>query len=377
MATKKTEKEQNIITSTDNTLKNTEPCETGSETSSLKKAISEQEPEIEQSSEKVVRRKTRKNIEEPAEQIPQTELPSSRPQSYTPIISIDTERTVATEADKERDDLLDLMESMKSKKILSGTIQGVERMPGSTESYAIIYHGAFKIMIPASEMVIPPVDFRGREPSEVMHYLLLKRMGAEIDYIVLGIDPEGIAAGSRLQAMAIRRREYFSTDNDGNYRIYEGVCAEARVISVIRAGIFVDILGLEVYIPLRELSYQRYVDASNHFEAGQRVLVQITSVDRSDHNNLHVTASIKRAQRNPYEQALKKYVVGNRYVGTVSMVDTNGVFVALDGIDCLCPYPKRGRPPRGARVTVRILGINNDTNRIWGVITHISTTTKL
>ena len=49
------------------------------------------------------------------------------------------------------------------------------------------------------------------------------------------------------------------------------------------------------------------------------------------------------------------------------MVDTTGVFVALDGsIDCLCSYPKRGRPPRGSRVTVRILGINNDSNRIWG-----------
>ena len=50
-----------------------------------------------------------------------------------------------------------------------------------------------------------------------------------------------------------------------------------------------------------------------------------------------------------------------------------GVFVALDGgIDCLCSYPKRGRPPRGARVTVRILGINHETNRIWGAITHIA-----
>lgn len=35
-------------------------------------------------------------------------------------------------------------------------------------------------------------------------------------------------------------------------------------------------------------------------------------------------------------------------------------------------YPKRGRPPRGARVTVRILGINRETNRIWGAITHVA-----
>ena len=88
-----------------------------------------------------------------------------------------------------------------------------------------------------------------------------------------------------------------------------------------------------------------------------------------------VTASVKQASENPYEKALKKYAVGNRYVGTVSLVDLSGVFVSLDGgIDCLCTHPKRGRPPRGARVTVRILGINNETNRIWGVITHMSTT---
>ena len=75
-----------------------------------------------------------------------------------------------------------------------------------------------------------------------------------------------------------------------------------------------------------------------------------------------------------YEKALRRYTVGNRYVGTVSMVDMNGVFVSLDGgIDCLCSYPKRGRPPRGSRVTVRILGINNESNRIWGAITHIAT----
>jgi len=55
-------------------------------------------------------------------------------------------------------------------------------------------------------------------------------------------------------------------------------------------------------------------------------------------------------------------------------VDTTGLFVSLDGgIDCLCTYPKRGRPPRGCRVSVRILGINYESNRIWGVITHMST----
>lgn len=295
--------------------------------------------------------------------------------SYS-ILSIDERPSVETAADKAKNDLLDLLESQKTGRILSGTIQGIERPADNpARSLAVIYHGEFKIIIPAEEAVEPPDDFRGRLPEDVLHYMLTKRLGAEVDYIVKGMDPKaGLAVGSRLEAMRAKRKHYyFGADRDGNNLIHSGICAEARVVSVIRAGIFVDLFGLEVYIPLRELSYQRLMDAAGYFQPGQRILVKILEVDRSDRNQIKVTASVKQAGENPYEQALKKYTEGNRYVGTVSMVDTNGVFVALDGgIDCLCSYPKRGRPPRGARVTVRILGINHETNRIWGAITHIA-----
>lgn len=305
--------------------------------------------------------------------------PATRKRPYTKpdftIISIDDRPSVETEADKAKNDLLDLLESQKTGRILTGTIQGIERSGDSGRSLAVLYHGDFKVIIPASEAVDPPADFCGRDPDEVMHYLLSKRMGAEVDYIVKGIDPQtGLAVGSRLDAMRAKRKQYYlGTDRDGNNFLYSGVCAEARVVSVIRAGIFVDLFGLEIYIPLRELSYQRMMDAAVHYQPGQRILVKVLEIDRSDRNQVKATASVKQAGENPYEKALRKYTVGNRYVGTVSMVDTNGVFVSLDGgIDCLCSYPKRGRPPRGARVTVRILGINHESNRIWGAITHIA-----
>lgn len=292
------------------------------------------------------------------------------------VVAIDAVRQVETDADKTQNDLLDLMESMKTGKILSGTIQGVERASEhNSTSLAVIYHGSFKVVIPAIEAINPPDDYRGVEPDEVHHYMLTKRLGAEVDFIVKGIDAKaGVAVASRLEAMKMKRKQYyFATDRDGNHLLYSGVCSEARVVSVIRAGIFADVFGVEVYIPLRELSYQRIMDASGYFQPGQRILVKVLSVDRIDKENVKVTASVKQAAENPYEKALRRYTVGNRYVGTVSMVDINGVFVALDGgIDCLCSYPKRGRPPRGARVTVRILGINRETNRIWGAITHIA-----
>ena len=340
--------------------------------------------QIEAESTKKPRRRKAVQSQSDAEETSAAEKPegakkTSRKRPYTKpdftVISIDERPSVETEADKAKNDLLDLLESQKTGRILTGTIQGIERQGDSGRSLAVLYHGDFKVIIPATEAVDPPADFRGRDPDEVMHYLLSKRMGAEVDYIVKGIDPKtGLAVGSRLEAMRAKRKEYYlGTDRDGNNLLYSGACAEARVVSVIRAGIFVDLFGLEIYIPLRELSYQRMLDAAVHYQPGQRILVKVLDVDRSDRNQIKATASVKQAGENPYEKALRKYTVGNRYVGTVSMVDTNGVFVALDGgIDCLCSYPKRGRPPRGARVTVRILGINHESNRIWGAITHIA-----
>lgn len=337
----------------------------------------EKEPEPDENEEIAAEQETESEPEPAGSEAPEpVQRPRRRRQaraSNAPVLAIGDRLTVETAAEKARSDLLDLVESMKTQRILTGTIQGVEQ--AGSRSLAVLYHGDFKIIIPADQAVLLVEDRQGRSPEEILSDTLNKRLGAEIDYIIKGIDQEsGIAVGSRLEAMEIKRRQYyFGRDRDGNNLIYEGVCAEARIVSVIRAGIFVDLFGLEVYIPLRELSYQRLLDAGVQYQTGQRVLVKILKLDRSDRNHIQVTASVKQAGENPYEKALKRYSVGNRYVGTVSMVDTTGVFVALDGgIDCLCSYPKRGRPPRGSRVTVRILGINHESNRIWGAITHIA-----
>ena len=146
--------------------------------------------------------------------------------------------------------------------------------------------------------------------------------------------------------MASKRREYYTGAAGRNNLLYEGVCAEARVVSVLRGGIFVELFGVETYIPLRELNYQRMLDATGAYQPGQRVVVKLLEIHRADRDHIRVAASVKLASANPYEKALRRYSVGNRYVGTVSMVDTTGVFVALDGgVDCLCSYPPRGRPP--------------------------------
>ncbi len=225
----------------------------------------------------------------------------------TPVIAIDERLVAQTDEEKLRDNLIDLVESLKSNVLLSGTVQGVEQSPNNPYSLAVIYHGEFKILIPANEFMEEPDDTHDQPKETVLNYMMTRRMGAEVDYVIKGIDANArIAAASRLEAMRIKRRQYyFATDRDGNNIIHSGINAEARVVSVIRAGIFVDLFGLETYIPLKELSYQRLLDAASRFQTGQRILVKILEVERKNHD-VRVLASVKQATENPYEKALEK-----------------------------------------------------------------------
>ena len=290
------------------------------------------------------------------------------------VVTIDRQRSVETEADRQMSDLLDLLESLRSKKIMTGKIEGVENSTGGIPS-AVLKHGGFKIIIPCFECVNPPADFREQDPNSVYQYVLNKHLGAEIEFVVKGIDQESeVVVASRKEAMAIRRRQfYFGQDKDGNNILYEGAIAEARVVSVIRPGIFVEVFGVQCYIPSNELSYQRLLDASAHYQNGMRILVKILKLDRTDPKNVKITVSVKQTKKNPYDTVFERYCVGNHYIGTVTMVDINGIFVALDGgIDCLCPFPIRGRPLIGARVTVRLSHISEESHRVRGDIVYSS-----
>ncbi len=288
------------------------------------------------------------------------------------VMSIDARRTVETDADKAKNDLIDLTESLKSDKIMTGKVQGIERNFQGHDSVAVLYHGVFKVVIPAEDMVEKPEEREDRTLTDSYHYLLTRRLGAEVDYVVNSIFYDDmVAVASRLDAMQAKRKRFYRGGEGA--LVHEGVRAEARVVSVTRGGIFIDLFGVESFVPLRELSYQRLGNAMSQFKTGDRVIAKVLSVENKDMNNIKIQASVKQASVNPYEFALKKYSVGNRYVGTVSMVDKNGVFVALDGgVDCLCRFPLRGRPVKGARATVQILGIDEKNNRIWGIITHAS-----
>lgn len=309
------------------------------------------------------------------EPIPRKRIKLDMPVPNTEILAIDDELGVQTEMEKARDKFLDLVESLKTGRYLTDRIQGVEKHSDGGMPRAVIFHGDYKVILMASMVVDLPRDLREREPHEMYHYLLQKRLGSEIDYVIKGIDSNtGLAVASRKEAMLTKQRYYYlSLTREGTYRIYEGLVCEARVISVIPEGIFVDLFGIDVYIPLRELSHTRIPDAMGYFEPGDRILVKITKLDRSDPKNIYVAASVKQVATNPTEKVLEKIEAGGNYAGTVTMIDETGIFVQLDvGAECRCKFPFRARPPIDARVIVAIDGVNMAEGTVWGKITYVT-----
>ena len=306
---------------------------------------------------------------EPAADAPVRETPPARRPRRRAVVSLDGQRSELTPEARRRQDIIDLSESMKSRRVITGTIAGIERMDENPDlAYAVVYHGAFKVIIPASEMF----EFDEDAADNYRGATLSRRLGAEIDYVVKGIEAEaGVAAGSRLEAMRQRRREYYlDTDRNGHRQLEEGDIAEARVVSVIRPGAFVELFGIEQFVPLEELSYLRWVDATPYFRVGDRVLVKILELDRSDRNHISIKLSVKQAGEDAFKQAISRFKIGNIYVGNVTMITAVGVFVSFENVSCLCQFPKRKRPAIGSPVTVRILGADLERLRLWGAIVY-------
>ena len=116
-------------------------------------------------------------------------------------------------------------------------------------------------------------------------------------------------------------------------------------------------------------------DATQNFFVGERTLVKILSIDRNEETGeVKIDASVKQAYENPYDKAMALYNEEDKYTGTVSMIDHNGVFVSLNGgIDVLCKAPERGIiPTKGSIVTVKITIKNEEEKRLFGLITHVA-----
>ena len=268
--------------------------------------------------------------------------------------------------------------------VLYGTIDEVRLIGDTITAFVAEEHDetrAFPIMIPSSELFpYNPSDYIGEKKKHLMDEVL-HRVGSIVPFVVLQFDEKAsLAGGSRLAAMEILGfQNYIKEKKDGVPEYVPDMKTEARVISVRRDRIRVDIHGAEATIRGEDLGYNDYNRVEQNYEVGDFVLVKIKSIKEYEHASknhnyklVDVRVSIKAAQEDPRVKYYDTIREGSYLKGTVIDASTeNGVFVDTGRMDILCRYPtvNDNKPlVPGRQVTVCITKKDDDTKRIFGII---------
>ena len=105
-----------------------------------------------------------------------------------------------------------------------------------------------------------------------------------------------------------------------------GDVVEGAVTGVVNFGAFVKFGDdLEGLVHISELAWQRIDDPKTIVQVGNKVKAQIIAID-----NDRISLSLKRLQKDPWEDAVKKYRIGQVVQGKVLKLASFGAFVELD-----------------------------------------------
>lgn len=117
-----------------------------------------------------------------------------------------------------------------------------------------------------------------------------------------------------------KRKEIFSD-------IEEGQVLEGIVKNIKNFGIFVDLGGIDAFVPKTELSWSRNTNPSDIVTINQAVKGSIISFDKKEEK---ITLSVKKLLPNPWNELSNKYQEGMIAKGKIVKIINSGAFVELE-----------------------------------------------
>ena len=185
---------------------------------------------------------------------------------------------------------------------------------------------AYKIHIPAPQFFFyyNAKDYDKPEDMRWLKKQMESRIGAIVDFVVYSIAPDDInVLASRIRAMQLISHRYYLGPRK---QVQAGSICKGRVVSVGTSGIICEVLGAEVSIAAKDLSWTRMIAASDEFKVGDLVPVMVKSFGTTSTNlygrefgYVQIEASVKDARASRENAILSdKYLVGNIYTGTIT-----------------------------------------------------------
>lgn len=141
---------------------------------------------------------------------------------------------------------------------------------------------------------------------------------------------------------------------------------EAEISAILPYGLQVNILPqVQGLIPLEEIAFESSPEVLLNFQVGQKVSGSVIEIDESLGR---VKLSLKRTQKDPWQEASNKFKKGIEISGTIVKITSFGVFVELEeGIEGMLPLselPKTTDLKLGEKLEVEISSIDAERRLI-------------
>lgn len=289
------------------------------------------------------------------------------------ILTIESGSQIMTPEEQEEIAWHEIRNAYRTKKILTGKLSGIEPTENKKPIAVISYNG-YRVVIPIDEMGLSLSTNASYGEMQTRQLKILGNMiGAEVDFIVKGIESKSRSiVASRKEAMLRKRKLFFEINKDGLSRTKEGQIVQARVIAVAEKAIRIECFGVECAILARDLSYSWLGDAHDYYQVGDEILIRIQSINRESIETLSIQADVKSVSGDQRE-SLNKCKVQGRYAGTITDIHKGVVFVRLNiGVNAVAHSCYDSKMPRKKdEVSFVVTHLDTERNVAVGIITRI------
>lgn len=252
--------------------------------------------------------------------------------------------------EREREKRMALFETLEKDQVIEGTIRSI------VDFGLFVDIGGFEGLVHRSEIAwkdlpVPPPEYK---------------VGDTVPVRVIDFDKEKGKISLSIKRLRSNPWEGISE------RYSVGTQVEGTIVSVTDFGAFVELeQDVEGLIHVSELSWGHPENPKDVVAEGDPVSVVILSCDESAHR---ISLSLRRTQRDPWEDVDSKYPRGQVAAGTVTKITDFGAFVKLeDGVEGLVHVSEidwghvnhpRDVLSEGDSVDVKVLNVDANERRI-------------
>ncbi|MBN1916181.1 30S ribosomal protein S1 [Candidatus Dojkabacteria bacterium] len=190
--------------------------------------------------------------------------------------------------------------------------------------------GGLRGFVPTSQLkhsrIFPTAGYSNKEEAtSELQGMLADLISEELEVRVIEIDRDKnrVIFSEKLvgdEANAEKRQETLS-------KIKAGDELEGEVTGIAPFGLFVNAGSLEGLVHLSEISWDKVSNPADFHKVGDKVKIQVIGVEE---DGKRVAYSIKRLQKDPWDEIVRTYKAGQKVKGTVTKVVEYGAFVRVD-----------------------------------------------